>query len=115
MATQLLTLIPYKTTLIHAFQLRDPGSRVHFCSCFLQSFVEGEIDINLAFFSAEAWFHMQGYINMQNNRYWSSQNPHLTCKVRLHPVKVGVWCAVNARKIVAPVFFNEIIAKDICV
>jgi hypothetical protein len=24
-----------------------------------------------------------------------------------HPVKVGVWCAVNARRIVGPMFFNE--------
>jgi hypothetical protein len=30
-------------------------------------------------------------------------------EVPLHPVKVGVWCAVSARRIVAPVFFNETI------
>jgi hypothetical protein len=34
-ATQLLKLRSYKTTVIHAFQLRDPPSRVHFCSWFL--------------------------------------------------------------------------------
>jgi hypothetical protein len=51
----------------------------------------------------------QGYINMQNNCYWSSQNPHLTHEVLLDPVKVGVWCAVSARRIVVPVFFNETI------
>jgi hypothetical protein len=47
------------------------------------------------------WFHLQGYINTQNNRYWSSQNPHLTHEVPLLPVKVGVWCAVSARNIIA--------------
>jgi hypothetical protein len=31
-ATQLLKLRPYKTTLIHALQSRDPASRVHFCN-----------------------------------------------------------------------------------
>jgi hypothetical protein len=30
-------------------------------------------------------------------------------------VKVGVWCAENARRIVAPVFFNRTITKDIYV
>jgi hypothetical protein len=60
-----------------------------------------------AFFSDEAWFHLQGYINMQNNHYWSSQNPHLTHEVLLPPVKVGVWYAVSARMIVGPMFFNE--------
>jgi hypothetical protein len=65
--------------------------------------------VQLIFFSDEAWFHLQGYINMQNNRYWSSQNPHLTLEVLLHPVRVGVWCAVSARRIDVPVFFNKTI------
>jgi hypothetical protein len=88
-------------------KLQDPASKVHFCSWFLQSVIEGEIDPHLTFFSDEALFHLQGYINTQNNRYWSSQNPHLTPKVLLHPVKLGVWCAVSATRIVGPMFFNE--------
>jgi hypothetical protein len=63
----------------------------------------------LTFFSDEAQFHLQGYINTQNNRYWSSQKPHLTHEAPLHPVTVGVWCASSARRIVGPVFFNETI------
>jgi hypothetical protein len=27
-------------------------------------------------------------------------------------VKVGVWFAISARRIIGPVFFNETIAKD---
>jgi hypothetical protein len=95
--TQFLKLTPYKTTVIHALQPCDSASRVHFCSWFLQSLVEGEIHPQLALFSDEARFHLQAYINVQNNRYWSLQNPHLTHEVLLHPVKVGVRCAVNAR------------------
>jgi hypothetical protein len=105
MATQLLKLRPYKTTVIHALQPCDPASRLHFCSWFLQSAVDGEIDLQLTFFSHEARFHLQGYINMQNNCYWSSQDLHLTHEVPLHPVKASVWCAVSARRIVGPVFF----------
>jgi hypothetical protein len=106
---QLLKLRPYKTTVIHALQPCNPDSRIHFCSWFLQSVIEGEIDPQLTFFSDEAQFHLQGYINMQNNHHWSSQNPYLTHKVPLHPVKVGVRCAVSARRIVATVFFKETI------
>jgi hypothetical protein len=58
MATQLLKLKPYKTTHTRALQPRDPASRVHFCSWFLQSVVEGEIHSQLTFFSDEAWFHL---------------------------------------------------------
>jgi hypothetical protein len=75
--TQLLKLRPYKTVVIHDLQPRDPASSVHFCSWFLQTVVESEIDQQLTFFFDEAWFHLQGYTNMQNNRYWNSQNPHL--------------------------------------
>jgi hypothetical protein len=89
---------------MHVSQPHDPASRVYFCSWFLQSVVEGEIDPHLTFFSDEAWFHLQGYINKQNNRYWSSQNPHLTHEDPLHPVKVGAWCALSARSVVVPVF-----------
>jgi hypothetical protein len=77
-------------TVIHALQLHDPASRVNFCSWFLQYIVEGEIDSQLTLFSDEAWFHLQGYINTQNNFYWSSQSPNVTQEVLLHPVKVGV-------------------------
>jgi hypothetical protein len=106
-ATQLLKLRPYKTTIIHSLQPRDSASMVCFCSWFLQSVVEGEIDLQLTLFSDEAWFHLQGYINTQNNCYWSSQNPHLTHDTPLHPVKIGVWCALSARRIVGPVVFNS--------
>jgi hypothetical protein len=61
----------------------------------------------LTFFS-EARFYLQGYINTQNNRYWNSQNSHLTHAVQLHPLKVGLWCAVSARRIVVPVFYQKI-------
>jgi hypothetical protein len=108
MKTQLLKLRPYKTTVIHALQPCNSASRVRFCSWFLQSVIEGEIDPQLTFFSNETWFHLQGYKNTQNNHYWSSKNPHLTHEAPLHPVKVDVWCALSARRIVGHVF-NETI------
>jgi hypothetical protein len=46
-ATQLLKLRPYNITVIYAFKLRDPARRVHFCNCFLQSIIEGQIDPQL--------------------------------------------------------------------
>jgi hypothetical protein len=78
--------------------------------------VEGEISPQLILFSDEAWYHLQGYINMQNNCDWSSQNPHLTHEVLFAPVIVVVWCAVNARRIVIHVFLmKRLISKDIYV
>jgi hypothetical protein len=79
---------------------------VHFCSWFVQCIIEDEIDLQLTCFSDEPWFYFQGKIYTKNNCYWNSQNPHLTHKVWLHPVKVGVWHAVRAKMIARPVFFN---------
>jgi hypothetical protein len=89
-ATQWLKLRPHKTRVIHAFQPGDPATRVSFYSWLLQSVVEGEINRQLTFYIDEAFVHLQGYINTQNNRYWIPQNPHLTHEVLFHPVEVGV-------------------------
>jgi hypothetical protein len=96
-ATQLLKLRPYKTTVIYVLQSLDPANRVRLCSWSLQSGVKGELDPQMTFFSEEPWFHLQRYINMQNNCYWSSQNPQLTHEVAFYRVKIVVWCAVSAR------------------
>jgi hypothetical protein len=50
------------------------------------------------FFSDEAWFHLHGHVCSQNNRYWSSLNPHLIHAVRLLDVKsdCGVWWILDA-------------------
>jgi sulfur relay (sulfurtransferase) complex TusBCD TusD component (DsrE family) len=84
----------------------NPAGRVHFCNWFLQSVVEGEIDSQLTFFPDEAWFHLQGYMNTQDNSYWNSQNPDLTQEGSLHPVKVCVWCAA-VRGLLDLCFFKE--------
>jgi hypothetical protein len=44
---------------------------------------------------------------MQSNCYWSSQRPHLTHEVLLHPVKVGVGSVISARRSVGYVLFNR--------
>jgi hypothetical protein len=92
-------------------QPRVAAGIVHFCSWFLQPVEEDEIDPQLIFFSDEAWFHLQGYINTENNHYWSSQNSLPNHEALLHPVKVGVLCELSARRIVRLVFFKR---KIIC-
>jgi hypothetical protein len=67
-ATRLLKLRPCKTTVIYTCLASVWSSkRVHFCSWFLQTLVEDEVDLQLTFFSDEAWFHLQGYMDTQSN------------------------------------------------
>ncbi|PSN40865.1 hypothetical protein C0J52_20149, partial [Blattella germanica] len=43
---------------------------------------------------------------------WSTENPHIVQEVPLHPIKIGVWCAVSARRIIGPVFFEGRVNSD---
>lgn len=55
--------------------------------------------LNATWFSDEAHFHVDGYINKQNVRFWASQNPRLTVVNQLHSERVTVWCALSSIEI----------------
>ena len=61
-----------------------------------------------------AYFHLSGYVNSQNYRTWSTQNPHVFVETDLHPIKIGFWVAISRRRIIGPIFFNETINADRC-
>ena len=50
---------------------------------------------------------LQKWLNKQNFRFWSSQNPRETHSVPLHSEKVVVWCAVTATDVIGPYFFED--------
>jgi hypothetical protein len=56
-------------------------------------------------FSDEDCFHLSGYVNSQNSRFWNSENPQLFHEVSLHSLKIGCWCAISRKRIVGPIFF----------
>ncbi|GFU04955.1 uncharacterized protein TNCV_1290581 [Trichonephila clavipes] len=45
-------------------------------------------------FSDEAHFWLNGYVNKQNCRIWSEDNPQVYVETPLHPEKLTVWCAL---------------------
>ena len=61
--------------------------------------------------SDEAHFHLDGFVNKQNYRYWATTNPRQLHQRPLHSLKVTVWCAVFPEGIVDPFvdpyFFEE--------
>jgi hypothetical protein len=78
----------------------------------LQAVHDGVLDPKLTFFTDEAWFHLSGYINAQNNRYWSNINPSQTFEVPFHDQNIDVWCAITASRIVEPIFFENTINSE---
>ncbi len=64
------------------------------------------------FFSDEVWFHLSGYVNSQNYRVWSTNNPHVFEETSLHLIKVGVWCVISQRRVIGPIFFDKSLDSD---
>jgi hypothetical protein len=100
-----LQLHPYKISVIQELQPADYQSRVEYCNWF-QNHLNNDHLLDVSFFSDEAWFHLSGYVNSQNFRIWSAQNPHQFVETPLHVSKIGVWIAVSRRRLIGPIFFN---------
>lgn len=58
-------------------------------------------------FSDEAHFWLNGFVNKQNCRYWSSANPQQYQEQSLHPQKLTVWCGLWHGGIIGPYFFRN--------
>ena len=57
--------------------------------------------------SAEAHFHLRGYVNKQNCRIWVSENPKMIIEKPLYPQSVTVWYDLWIGGIIGPYFFGN--------
>jgi hypothetical protein len=63
--------------------------------------------LNSLLISDEAHFHMVGYVNKQNYKFWAANNLRELHQSPLHSAKVTVWCAVSSGGIIGPCFFED--------
>lgn len=100
---------PYKIQIVQALHPQDHRNRLHFCQQMLHLIEEDGETVHNLWMSDEAHFHLSGYVNKQNFRYWSQNNPQHLHEKPLHSEKVTVWCAISSMGIIGPFFFtNEI-------
>jgi hypothetical protein len=92
--------------------LPDCEVRIQYCRWFQELVFNGLFDPKLKFYFDEVWYTLSGYINNQNNRYWSRENPHDVHEVPLHDLKVGVWCAISAWRAIQPMSFHKTINSE---
>ena len=90
-------------------QPTDNASRVNFYIWILQSIAVGVVNPKFIIVTDEACFHLHDLVIMQNNRYWSAENPRLIHETPLHGENVGVWFAVTAHRIIGPLVSDDTI------
>ena len=79
-----LSMRAYRIICVQELKLPDKDKHLQYCRWLLSMVEEGRLDPLLYFMSDEAWFHLSGYVNSQNMRYWSSENPHVIHETPLH-------------------------------
>ena len=75
-----LDFFPYKIQLVQPISFNATAARVTFFNKILTQLKSNEIDLQKIWFTDEAHFHLEGYVNKQNMRYWSQENPHVSRK-----------------------------------
>lgn len=94
---------PYKMAIVQQLKPNDYANR----RAFAEQMIDLMTDEKIFMMSDEAHFHLDGYVNKQNFRYWSITNPEELHERPLHSPKVTVWCGVTKSCVIGPYFFEE--------
>ncbi|GBN16432.1 hypothetical protein AVEN_205336-1 [Araneus ventricosus] len=88
------------------------GQRFDFANEILTMIDNEGFDAGCIWFIDEAHFHLNGFVNKQNWRFWGSENPHLCEKKPLHSPKVTAWVAECNKGIIGPFSMRGTISSD---
>ena len=98
---------PYKLQIVHELKPNNAVVRLQFCNVMLQKINDDEELVHKLWMSDEAHFHLSGFVNKQNFRYWAQENPMQLHQRPLHSQKVTVWCAMSSYGVIGPYFFED--------
>ena len=102
-----LHLFPYKIQLTQKLLPQDHASRRAYANNMLQLVNDNPDFHEKIIMSDEAHFHLDGYVNKQNSRFWADGNPQIIHESPLHPEKVTVWCGIWSGGVIGPYFFED--------
>jgi len=98
---------PYKIEVTYTLHERDYVNRINFCQTLLHLINQNQELVSNLLMSDEAHFHLAGFVNKPNFRYWSATNPIGIYERPLHSSKVTVWWAICSFGIIGPYFFED--------
>lgn len=97
----------YKIQLTQELKPNDHLLRRNFADWALEQLETDPLFHEKIIFSDEAHFWLNGFINTQNCRIWSKENPHAVLETPLHPQKLTVWCGLWSGGVIGPYFFEN--------
>ena len=102
-----LKLFPYLIQVKQKLTAQDKLARMEMCNWFNNKMEEDEDWINNVWFSDEAHFHLDGYVNSKNCVFGGAELPQEVLQQPLHSSKVTAWCAINSKTIIGPYWFKD--------
>ena len=57
--------------------------------------------------SCEAYFHVGGYVNKRNYRFYGAENPMIVHEQPIHAQNVTVWCGITNERMIGPYLFED--------
>jgi len=105
---------PFKIQMVQRLP-HDLNQRSECCRKFLQIIERTPQFLDHLIMSDEAHFHLNGYVNKQNFRYWAAENPDMLHQKPLHSEKVTVWCGVSAFGVLGAYFFENATGQSVMV
>ena len=102
-----LKLTRYKMHNVQQLPLADKSAWMEICLRFREEMDNDDTWINNVWFSGEAHLHLNGNVNSQSFRTWSSEPLDEVNERPLDSGKCRAWGAVSAHGIIGPLWFEE--------
>lgn len=98
---------PYGIRLTQELNEADYALRLDFCEEMEKITRDDPNFLKIVCFTDESTFHLNGYVNRHNCRYWCQQNPNEYRQAHTqYPQKLNVWAGIFGREIIGPFFIN---------
>jgi len=101
-----LNFHPYKTVIVQELSDRDMANPRIFSEQLLEMLNDNGV-INTVLMTDEAHFHLSGYVNKQNYRYWAPENPQELHQCPLHSERLTVCGGIASFGVLGPYFFED--------
>ena len=95
---------PCKLQIVQELKENDHQLRLEFCQQIMTNINEDTEFLDKLWMSDKAHFHLTGYMNKQNYRYWADSIPKEVHERPLHSSKVKVWGAASSHGVIGPYF-----------